>query len=306
LTISECQLRDAAVQGTAFHDPAAGISVLPVSLGGGSIGSLAICGSAVSETALHAIANLAAIAVERARAQEVASRAEAARQHEKLKSTLLDALAHEFTTPLTSIKAAASAIVDEDRTAQKELGSIIEEEADRLTSLVTETIQMARIEAGNLRLHKQRQSVTALIASALDHLKVFLEDREVRVDIPEHLPEVAADPELIGLTVRQLLTNALKYSNPEAPITVQACADQAGVTISVRDCGPGIPEKELARIFDRFYRVADSARVPGIGLGLTIAREIVEAHGGRIWAESKPGQGSQFFLALPRGRDQAL
>jgi len=274
--------------------------ILPVSLGGPPIGSLAIYGGSISDTALHAIANLAAIAVERARAQEVASRAEAARQHEELKSTLLDALAHEFTTPLTSIKAAASAIVDEDGAAQKELVSIIEEEVDRLDSLVSETIQMARIEAGNLRLHQQPQTVGGLIASALGKLKVFLEDREVRMELPEHLPRVLADAELLGLTIRQLVANALKYSDPEFPISIRARAEEAWVTISVKDSGPGIPEKELPRIFEKYYRlVGGGGRVPGTGMGLTIAREIVDAHGGKIWAESRPGQGTEFFFTVP-------
>lgn len=300
IPISDSRLRDATVQGTAFHDQAENILILPVSLGGPPIGSLAIYGGSISDTALHAIANLAAIAVERARAQEVASRAEAARQHEELKSTLLDALAHEFTTPLTSIKAAASAIVDEDGAAQKELVSIIEEEVDRLDSLVSETIQMARIEAGNLRLHQQPQTVGGLIASALGKLKVFLEDREVRMELPEHLPRVLADAELLGLTIRQLVANALKYSDPEFPISIRARAEEAWVTISVKDSGPGIPEKELPRIFEKYYRlVGGGGRVPGTGMGLTIAREIVDAHGGKIWAESRPGQGTEFFFTVP-------
>ncbi len=298
LPVSDSKLREAALEGLAFHDPAVEISILPVNLGGGPIGSLAIYGEVVSDTALHAIANLVAIAVERARAQEVTSRAEVARRHQELKSTLLDALAHEFTTPLTSIKAAASAMLDEQGAAQRELVTIVEEEADRLDSLVSETIQMARLEAGELHLHKQPQRAGELISSALEKLRVLLEDREVRVDVPERLPEIPVDAELIGLTIRQLIGNALKYS-PEAPITIRARAGRAGVTISVKDCGPGIPEKETGRIFEKFYRVANGARVPGAGMGLAIAREIVQAHDGKIWVESRPGQGSEFFFTLP-------
>jgi len=303
--VSDAKLRDAAVQGTAFHQPAANISVLPVSLGGAPIGSLAIPGGAISDTALHAIANLAAIAVERARAQELATRAEVARQNEELKSTLLDALAHEFNTPLTSIKAAASAMLAENGAPQNELLTVIEEETDRLNSLVTEAIQMARIEAGNVRLEKAPQAVAELVFSALNKLKLLLEDREVRVELSEHLPTVLADAELVGLALRQLVTNALKYSNPESPIILRARAEEGWVTISVKDYGPGIPEAELTRIFERFYRVTDRAgRIPGAGMGLTIAREIVAAHGGKIWVESRAGQGSEFFFTLPcAGKD---
>lgn len=298
--VSHAKLRDAAVQGTAFHEVAANISILPVSLGGAPIGSLAIDGGAISDTALHAIANLAAIAVERARAQELATRAEVARQNQELKSTLLDALAHEFNTPLTSIKAAASAMSAENGAPQNELLTVIEEETDRLSSLVTESMQIARIEAGNVRLEKRPHGVAELVSSALRRLKLLLEDREVRRELSDDLPAVLADAELVGLALRQLVTNALKYSNPESPLMIRARAGEDGVIISVKDYGPGIPEAELARIFDRFYRVPDrAARIPGAGMGLTIAREIVSAHGGRIWVESHPGQGSEFFFTLP-------
>lgn len=298
--VPDGKLRDAAVQGTASHEAAADVSILPVSLGGAPIGSLAIHGGAISDTALHAIANLAAIAIERARAQELATRAEAARQNEELKSTLLDALAHEFNTPLTSIKAAASAMLAENGAPQNELLTVIEEETDRLSSLVTETIQMARIEAGDVRLETRPHAVAELVSSALKKLKLLLEDREVRIELSDHLPAVLADAELVGLALRQLVTNALKYSHPESPITIRARAVEDRVTISVKDDGPGIPETELTRIFEKFYRVTDSAgRIPGAGMGLTIAREIVAAHGGKIWVESRPGQGSEFFFTLP-------
>jgi two-component system sensor histidine kinase KdpD len=300
LPVPDGKLRDAAVQGTAFEESLANISILPVSLGGVTVGSLGIHRETISDTALHAIANLAAIAVERARAQELASRAEAARQNQELKSTLLDAIAHEFNTPLTSIKAAASAMFDEDAAGQMELASIIEEETDRLSSLVTEAIQMARIEAGEVRLQKQPQDVAGLVSAALRKLGLSLKDREVRVELPESLPTVLVDAELAGLAIRQLVSNALKYSDPESPILVRARAEEGCVVISVKDHGPGIPERELARIFERFYRTADSSgRIPGTGMGLTIAREIAQAHGGKIWAESQVGQGSEFSLALP-------
>src|SRR5207253_3268019 len=131
------------------------LSVVPLNLGGKSAGSMAILGDVISETAVNAVGNLAAIAMERARAEEAASRMEAARQNEEMKAMLLDALAHEFKTPLTSIKAAASSILDEQPAAQKELVTVIDEETDRLDSLVTETIRMARIEAGDLELRKE-------------------------------------------------------------------------------------------------------------------------------------------------------
>jgi two-component system sensor histidine kinase KdpD len=224
---------------------------------------------------------------------------EAARQNEAMKSMMLDALAHEFKTPLTSIKAAASSILDERPNAQKELVTIIEEESDRLDSLVTETIRMARIEAGDFRLDRRLHSVRQLIDAALKKLRILLEDREICVEAEPNLPEVAADGELIELTIRQLLMNALKYARPDSRILIRAVAQNGTVQISVKDFGPGIPSKDLSRIFEKYYRAESGGGVPGTGMGLTIARDIVEAHGGVIWAGSVPGEGSEFFFTLP-------
>ncbi len=300
LPISDSRLRDAALQGTAFHDPLPNLTILPLALGSDPVGSLAICGASISDTALQSIANLASIAIERARAEETASRMEAARQNEAMKSMLLDALAHEFKTPLTAIKAAASSILDEEPPAQKELVTVIDEETDRLDSLVSETIRMARIEAGDLQLQKEPNSVAGLIDAALKKLRLLLEDRAIRIEVPPDLPEVFTDGELVSLSIRQLVTNALKYSSPDSSITIRAILDNRHVRISVKDAGPGIPSGELTRIFERYYRAVDSRdRVPGTGIGLAVAHDIVKAHGGEIWAESVPGHGSEFFFTLP-------
>lgn len=297
--VSDTKLKDAAVQRTASFDPITNLSILPLTLGGGLIGSLAIYGAQISDAALQSIGSLAAIVMERARAEEAAARMEAARQNEAMKSMMLDALAHEFKTPLTSIKAAASSLLDERPNAQKELVTIIEEESDRLDSLVTETIRMARIESGDLRLDRRPHSVRKLIDEALSKLRILLEDRDVQVHVESNLPEVVADRELIELTIRQLLTNALKYANPDSSIIIRATAEAGVIKITVKDFGPGIPEKDLTRIFERYYRVEGSGRIPGTGMGLTIARDIVEAHGGEIWAESVRGAGSEFCFTLP-------
>ena len=306
LPISDVKLKDSALQATAFHDPGANLAIFPLSLGREPVGSLAIYGGSISDTALHAIGNLAAIVMERARAEAATSRMEAARQNEAMKSMLLDALAHEFKTPLTSIKAAASSILDEAPPAQKELVAVIEEESDRLDSLVSETIRMARIEAGDLHLEKRPLAVGELFTEALQRLRILLDDREVRVEADGNLPEIMADGELVGLTIRQLLTNALKYANPESPIIIKVRAIDDAVQISVKDFGPGISPKNLQRIFEKYYRVEDNTgRIPGTGMGLTIARDIVKAHGGAIWVESAPGLGSEFFFTLPLAQRMA-
>jgi two-component system sensor histidine kinase KdpD len=304
--ISDTKLRDAALQGTAFHDPDKRLSVLPLRLGREPVGSLAIYGGAISDTAMQAIANLAAIVMERALAETAARRMEAARQNEAMKSTLLDALAHEFKTPLTSIKAAASSLLDERPAAQQELVTIIEEESDRLDFLVSETIRMARIEGGDINLHRQRHRLGDLIEAALHKLRILLTDREVRVELAPDLPNVIADAELIGLTIRQLLTNAVKYGDPEAPIVVRGQTGDGTVTVTVKDFGPGISSKDQQRIFEKYYRAKNRAdRIPGTGMGLAIARNIVEAHGGKIGVKSAPDQGSEFFFTLPIAEDLA-
>jgi len=274
-----------------------------VSLGGRALGSLGVAGTQVSDAALSAICQLAAIAMERARVQEAVNRTEFTRQNERLKSTLLDALAHEFKTPLTSIKAAISTVLSQRShdEVENELLTIVEEEADRLTELVTESIKIARIGAGNIQLQRQPFAVTELVSAALGKLKNLCDGRTIRVSLPEGLAEVDADPDLAELVLRQLLVNALKYSPSSAAIQVSAEERDGWIAIQVADNGPGIPEVEQASVFEKFYRgQADRQRTTGTGMGLTIAREIVQAHGGEIWLESGPGKGARFSFTLPR------
>jgi two-component system sensor histidine kinase KdpD len=297
------KLRDTALQGTVFQDSVAKTTVIPISLGGQPIGSLGIQGSQVSETALHAIGNLTAITLERAHAQDVATRAEAARQSEELKSTMLDALAHEFKTPLTPIKAAVTSMLsDTDMSpAHQELLHIVDEETDRLNSMLTEAIQMSRIEAGKLQLRRSAQSLHKIVQAQLEKLREGLEGRKVTVQVPETLPRVSVDPEFIGIVIGQLFNNALKYTPPGSPLTLRASAGETEVIVSLEDCGPGISEPEQKKIFEKFFRGKDQReRIPGTGMGLTIAREIVRAHHGRIWVESEPGKGARFSFSVPR------
>jgi two-component system sensor histidine kinase KdpD len=297
------RLRQAAVEGTLFRDEATHSVVTSVRLGAQPIGSLGIHGVELSDSALQGLSNLVAIGLERLRVQDAASKAEAARQSDELKSTLLDALAHEFKTPLTSIKAASTALLSSNALKpeqQRELVSIVDEETDRLSVLVTEAIQMARIEAGRVVLRRESHSVQDLVESVLHKLRPAVEDRNVQVNIADGLPPVWVDRELIEVALRQLIDNALKYSPPGSPVSLAAEAKDGRVIISVSDHGPGIPEAEQTRIFEKFYRAeASRHQIPGAGLGLVIAREIIHAHGGEIWVDSRPGQGATFQFSLP-------
>ena len=299
----EDQLRESAVQGTLFQNPATGTLITAIRLGSEPIGSLGISGVDLSDSALQSLANLVAIGLERARAQETAGRAEAARQSEELKSTLLDAIAHEFKTPLTTIKAATTALLSDSPPRpeqQKGFIAIVDEEADRLTGLVTDAIQMARLEAGQVQLRRERCSVRQIVARVAENMKSALAERSIELNISPEPPLVWADRDLMELTLRQLLDNAVKYSPGRSPVSISAERRDERVIVSVADRGPGIPELEQPRIFDKFYRAKDSHhQVPGAGLGLAIAREIVRAHHGEIWVESKPGSGSVFRFSLP-------
>lgn len=300
---SDGRLRQAAVEGTLFRDGAARSVVTSVRLGAQPIGSLGIHGVELSDSALQGLSNLVAIGLERLRVQDAASKAEAARQSDELKSTLLDALAHEFKTPLTSIKAASTALLSSNGLKpeqQRELVSIVDEETDRLSVLVTEAIQMARIEAGRVVLRRESHSVRDLVESVLDKFRPAVADRNVQVNIADGLPPVWVDGELIEVALRQLIDNALKYSPPGSPVSLAAEAKDDRVIVSVADHGPGIAEAEQARIFEKFYRAeASRHQIPGAGLGLVIAREIIHAHGGEIWVDSRPGQGATFQFSLP-------
>ncbi len=291
-------VRGATVEAGTDH-----VVLAAVALGGRPIGSLALKGLALSDGALQAMLNLVAIALERVRTEEAASRAEASRQSEEFKSTLLDSIAHEFKTPLTSIKAASTAMLSDTPPLSeqfRELATIIDEEADRLSLLVTEAVRMSQIDAGKVRLEPEPLVVGDLLKSVLQHFASRAEGRALNLTVNDPLPRISADKDLVSLALRQLIDNSLKYSPPGTPIDVSAELKDNRVIVRVRDRGPGIPERERERIFDKFYRRYTSKNhVPGTGLGLYIAREILRAHGGDVWVEGDPGAGSEFSVAFP-------
>jgi two-component system sensor histidine kinase KdpD len=301
--LQEAFLRDVARTGEIWRTPESTALIVPVRLGGRSMGSLGVAGTnRISEVALQAIAQLVAIGLERARAQDLAVRAEAARQNEQLKSILLDALAHEFKTPLTSIKAAATTVLSRNRldAIEEDLLTVVDEEADHLNNLVTEAIELARIGTGPVKLHRELCSADELISSAIAQLRHLREERILEVTVKRDLPTIEIDRKLGELALRQLLNNALKYSPPSSLIQITAESEGDAIVFGVSNAGSGIPKAEQDLIFEKFYRGRDvRARVAGTGMGLTIAREIVEAHGGRIWLNSELGKRVQFSFTLP-------
>ena len=299
LVVSDHDLRAEAEVDDASVDALRGIALAPVRLGGRPMGSMALIGSPPSEQMVRAIVNLIAITIEKARALEDAGHAEAARQSEVLKSALLDSLAHDIKTPLTSIKAAVTSLLGNAPGADCELLTIINEEADRLNQLAAEVVEMARIEAGKLHLEKQPVAVADLIAGALSELAVALKGRPLALHVPDTLPTAEADREFAGQVVKQFVENALKYSPDGSPLDISAELKGGKIVIGVADRGPGIEENERSRIFDKFFRGRRHRfDTKGTGMGLAIAKGIVEAHGEKIWVESEPGQGAVFYFSL--------
>jgi two-component system sensor histidine kinase KdpD len=247
--------------------------------------------------------NLVAVGLERQRAQEAVNQAQVVQESEQLKSTLLDAIAHEFKTPLTSIKAVTSDLLSrpEELNSQRLHGllAIVDEGADRLSRLVTEAIQLARIEGGKFQLNREVHFPSSLLSAAVRQTKSLTDGRELKIEAADDLPLVLVDADLIQMVIAQLIDNAVKYSPPGSPILMGAAAGEAGIIVHVTDRGPGIPDDEQSRIFDRFYRGAREQNLKGSGMGLAIAREIIRAHGEEIWVSSTPGSGSDFCFSLP-------
>jgi two-component system sensor histidine kinase KdpD len=299
----EDKLRESAVRSAVLKDESTDLMVTPVRLGGEPIGSLALSGGEFSDAALQSLVNLVAIGLERAHAQKAMTQAEVARQSEELKSTMLDALAHEFKTPLTSIKAVTTDLLSASPSSlephQHELITIVDESADRLSKLVSDAIQLARIEGGTFRLNLGTHSPGSLVNAALWQMKSLTDERDIRVDVPEDLPPVRVDAELIQVVLTHLLDNSFKYSPRSSPIHIGARLGDGKVILYLADKGEGIHEEELEKIFEKFYRGRNERHLQGTGMGLSIAREILRAHGEDIALITSPQEGTEFSFGLP-------
>jgi two-component system sensor histidine kinase KdpD len=294
----EPQLRDVARTGEVVRGDH-GLVITPVRLGGAPIGSLAIGGGSLGDAVLQSIANLVAIGLERARGQEAVAASEAARQSGELRAAILDSVAHEFKTPLTAGKAAASALLSsaQGNPNDHELVVIINEELDRMQALVSDAIHMLRIDAGDVAVHRERHHVSEIVAAGIREMAGRLGGHAVTTSVPDALT-VDADAFLLRLALRQLLDNAVKYSPPDSRIAVTADGD-GRVNIKVTNSGPAISALDRARIFDRFYRGAHSGNIPGSGLGLAIVQRIAQAHGGEAAVTSDAATGTTFTVSVP-------
>ena len=253
---------------------------------------------------------------------EMASHAEALKQSEKLKSALLDAVTHDIRTPLTAIKASVTTLLDEqkngagdgefsfvlDEESRGEMLDVINEETDRLNRFVEDMVELARIEAGDLRLRRQETRVKDLVSSTLARAKSLIGDRRVEIDIEDGIPAVQVDSRAVSEVLYTLLDNAAKYSQPGTVIRISAKRqDDGAVLVAVEDEGEGVPPELRERIFEKFFRAihdteSGGSRQPmGSGMGLAIARGIIEAHKGSIRAAQPAigARGARFEFTLP-------
>jgi two-component system sensor histidine kinase KdpD len=246
-----------------------------------------------------------AVALENVRLNREAAEIQVLREVDRLRSELIGNVSHELRTPLGLIKILASTLLRKDvifdRETQLDLLRDIDDEADKLGRIVDNLLGASRIERGRLRLARQYEDLGGLMSEVL---------QAIAIQYPRHrfVQEFPAEPLLAPVDVlsleqvmRNLLDNAAKYSPMGSTVTIRGGVDQGQALIQVVDEGPGVPDEAIERVFERFYRVDNeiTRQTRGIGLGLPVCREIIESHGGLIWVESAPGEGSTFSFTLP-------
>jgi two-component system sensor histidine kinase KdpD len=280
-----------------------GMQTVALSAAGRPVGILAMRGLPASEadrSLLRTFANHAALALERAQLREQAMRSELLEEIDRLRHALIGAVSHDLRTPLATMKVAASTLlrpaVPLSEADVEELHELIEVETDRLTRLVTSLLDMTRIDAGVLEVRQCAGSVAELVEDAVSASGRALHGQTIETSIPADLPDVDVDKLLVTQVLANLLDNAKRHAPANSLITVAAGVRNDQVTLSVIDRGPGVPSDEREAVFDRFVRFDTGGRA---GLGLTIAKTFVEAHGGDIWVEEEPGGGARFTFTLP-------
>ena len=303
--IADEQLRQVAASGNSFSDSQSGATIEPIRDAAEIWGSIGMAGHGLSFRFVGVIAQRVGTAIRRLRLADQSKQAEIARKADDLKSAVFDALAHEAKGPLGTMNIAATTLLSDrpgDVAQQREMVTIIKEEVDRLRRWIDDTIQMSRADSSQLTLHKAPHDVRSLVSSALDALGPRTGGRQIRVDLAESEPIAHCDEELIHRVLYLLLDNAIKYSPPGSPIAIISTPDDdtGMIVLTVADAGPGVPRDEQARIFDKHYRGSlHSSTVPGMGLGLSSARCLVESHGGEIWVTNRPEGGAAFHFSLP-------
>jgi two-component system sensor histidine kinase KdpD len=281
---------------------------VPVNLKGQPVGSIVLVPrpgvgefAATDDRLLSAVANQLGQALERLRLQGEATEAEVLRRTDELRKSLLNAVSHDLRTPLSSIIASAGVLLQTDvewsEEDRREFARAIEQEAGRLDRLVGNLLDLSRIQAGSIHPEKSWYDLRTVIDEAAARLRALTGDRLV-VDVPEDLPPIEFDYIEIDQVISNLIENAVKHTPPDTEIRLSAAVSGGEVQVEVTDTGPGVPADAISHVFDPFYRRSAAG---GSGLGLAVAKGLVEAHGGRIWVENRGEGGSRFVFALPLG-----
>ena len=281
--------------------------VLPIQAARGLLGEIRLWRAALAISSgekrlLQTFASQGALALERARLAEAESRAKVLEESDRLKSAILSSVSHELRTPLSTIKAASSSLrsaeVSWDSAARPELVAQIDDEADHLNLLVGNLLDMSRIESGALKPKREWNILREIVETVLARMKNLIGEHRLEVDVPENLPLVPVDFLQMEQVFTNLLSNSVKYAPEKTLIRLRAFVEGESIHAAVSNQGPQIPQEHLERIFDKFFRVTAAERVTGTGLGLSICKGIIEAHGGKIWAENL-ADGLAFHFTVP-------
>ncbi|MEO5924196.1 MAG: ATP-binding protein [Bryobacteraceae bacterium] len=254
------------------------------------------------EVLIDLMANHTALAIERTASQNTAERSRIQMETEQMRSSLLSAVSHDLLTPLASITGAASTIRRQGEkippATRDELLQSISDEADRLSRLVRNLLDMTRFETGEVELRREAYPLEEIVGLALRRLDALLKDRKITVKLPDSLPLVNGDEVLLGQVFVNLLENAVKYTPPATPIEITARETDSTIEVTVRDHGPGFAPGQQEHLFEKFYR-GRAGNATGTGLGLAISKAVIEAHGGTIEAFNHPDTGAVFRFHLP-------
>ena len=295
------ELRALANASTASSNTQTQESIIPIRTGVRPRGVLLLRGVQVSVPTLEAIGGLISVSLDRAQAVDEATRAEGAKESERLRTMMMDSITHEFRSPLTAIKVSVSTLRMPGfaEANSPELLAIIEEETDRLDALVAQSVEMARLDTLDVTMNFAPQRLSEIVEHAVQVASQTLIGHMVKIDLSANLPRVEADFEWLTKVVVNLLENAAKYSRTGEPIFITAERRGDMVACSVADRGVGIDPLEQGLIFDKFYRSRGrAANISGTGMGLAICRAIADAHGGQMEVTSQPGQGSVFTFTV--------
>lgn len=254
---------------------------------------------------LALLATQLASLVERVELQEAKTRAEVLRRTDELKTSLLNAVSHDLRSPLSSIIASAGSLRQSDvqwtDAERVEFVEAIEQQAERLSRIVGNLLDLSRIEAGVLVPDKQLHDVRTLIDDVLERLQPATDRHRMSLRVADNLPPVMLDEVQIDQVLSNLVENAAKYAPAGSEIEISVHRDDADLVVEVGDHGPGIPPEEIGRLFTPFHRISGKAGPPGFGVGLAVAKGLIEAHGGRIRASNRQGGGARFIFTLPIG-----